>query len=142
MGWKKKIELAVNLLSEIASEFPEDDASEIVGALDSLNDYLKTTDFNSMSEDERSQNGICILADAVGICLPKIMDLQEMVSPSDPPKEMTMQQAVEHLQKEYAEALEKGDDEVLAMNVNEWIENRGIVIVPESSSSEKEAVDS
>lgn len=132
MGWNGKIKLAVNLLSEIISEFPE--SEELVHALECLNEYLGATDFKTMSDEDKRLNSICILSDAVAICLPKIVELQEQASPSPPLREMTMAQATELLRKEYLEALEKGDDEVLGMNVNEWIESHGIVIVPESSS--------
>ena len=132
MAWNNKIELAINLISEVAMDdgISEIDAENLCNALDALKKYVDETDFVGMDPVERDSEAACIIGNAVLLCCPV---LDRLRNKSCSATKMSRSEALKMLKDEYSKALETGDDELLGMNINEWIERRGIELVDDAS---------
>lgn len=137
MAWNNKIEMAINLISEIALDngISEEDSENLCSSLDALKKYVDATNFVGMDSDERDANAVCILNDAVFLCAPILLKLKESLSPA-PPVKMKRSEALEMLKEEYSKAMESGDDEFLGTNINDWIEQKGIELVDDEEGDE------
>lgn len=103
---------------------------ELDSTLEAFNDYVDSDDFGSLSIEDKNKAAMLMLCDTINTALPYFNRACDAGKDKNKDKscEITATQASELLEKLY-KADENGDNDLINMNINEWVEKSGIVVV-------------
>ena len=134
MNWKERINICKKLLIDIGDMLPElrrDEKEELAITAQTIEDYVSSDDFKENREIEKDIDSWNILISVMGKCAPCMEYISNKLFPN-PPKYVTLQEAHEKLIEEYGEGIDDGNEEVASMNINDWMDLNGYVLVDEN----------
>jgi len=130
-----KIQLSVELLKEVIVSFPESkERKEAEDNLIALQNFLKDNFFNNQKKEDKENISYKILTDTIELCLPYLYHQFDILN-NNIPKKCSDEKARSILIKEYND--KKTWEDVAAMNINEWIESKNIVLSNKKKKKEK-----
>lgn len=146
MTYNERITLCEKLLKDFRDMLPEGDARDDISiTIEAIEDYTKSMAFLENRDEDKTTDSWNILLNTINRCHDNLPVLSEKLFPS-PPKFVTKKEALSKLMEEYANCVSNGTELVPSMNINEWIEANGYVIVEDDderlSSSSGEDDDS
>ena len=138
MNWKERIEFSMRILDEAARIMSDKDFSQpgsnavedLVEQSNALRQYLEDSDLDSCPAKQRKMESVCIFRDVIETVFPRMFEIDER-SRNVLPQYLTFEEAYEKLMAEYSEAAAIGSSEIGSMSVDEWLKERGIVVVSE-----------
>lgn len=138
MNWKDRIEFSLMLLEEASRILADKDiipdgkksSDELAGHVAALKQYLEDNDMSNFDSLQQKYESVCIFKEVMEVIFPKIFMLDKQTT-NIVPEYMTFDEAYEKLLSEYQECRENGSDEIFGMSINDWLEEKGIVIVDE-----------
>ena len=129
MTYNERIDICRKLLSDMRDMMPDDEGrDELSRVLAGLSEYVDGQEFLDSTDEEKVIDSWSILLSTIENCHEYVGDITDRLFPN-PPKYVTKDEAYGRLLEEYTKALEEGDETVASMNINEWMDINGYVIV-------------
>ena len=129
MTYNARIDICRKLLSDMRDMMPDDEGrDELSRVLAGLSEYVDGQEFLDSTDEEKAIDSWGILLNTIENCHEYVGDITDRLFPH-PPKYVTKDEAYGRLLEEYTKALEEGDETVASMNINEWMDVNGYVIV-------------
>ena len=129
MTYNERIDICRKLLSDMRDMMPDDEGrDELSRVLAGLSEYVDGQEFLDSTDEEKAIDSWSILLSTIENCHEYVGDITDRLFPN-PPKYVTKDEAYGRLLEEYTKALEEGDETVASMNINEWMDINGYVIV-------------
>ena len=129
MTYNERIDICRKLLSDMRDMMPDDEGrDELSRVLAGLSEYVDGQEFLDSTDEEKVIDSWSILLSTIENCHEYVSDITDRLFPH-PPKYVTKDEAYGRLLEEYTKALEEGDETVASMNINEWMDVNGYVIV-------------
>ena len=129
MTYNERIDICRKLLSDMRDMMPDNEGrDELSRVLAGLSEYVDGQEFLDSTDEEKAIDSWSILLNTIENCHEYVGDITDRLFPN-PPKYVTKDEAYGRLLEEYTKALEEGDETVASMNINEWMDINGYVIV-------------
>lgn len=129
MTYNERIDICKKLLSDVRDVISDDEGKEELSrVLAGLSEYVDGQEFLDSTDEEKTIDSWSILLSTIENCHEYVGDITDRLFPH-PPKYVTKDEAYGRLLEEYTKALEEGDETVASMNINEWMDANGYVIV-------------
>ena len=109
----------------ISDDEGKEDLSRVLAG---LSEYVDGQAFLENTDEEKALDSWNILLNTIEHCHEYVDGITDRLFPH-PPKYITKDEAYGRLLEEYTKALEEGDETVASMNINEWMDVNGYVIV-------------
>ena len=149
MTYNERIDICKKLLSDVRDVISDDEGKEELSrVLAGLSEYVDGQAFLENTDEEKALDSWNILLNTIEHCHEYVDSITDRLFPH-PPKYVTKDEAYGRLLEEYTKALDEGDETVASMNINEWMDVNGYVIVDKgderlepSSGGDDESVNS
>ena len=129
MTYNERIDICKKLLSDVRDVISDDEGKEELSRiLAGLSEYVEGQAFLENTDEEKALDSWNILLNTIEHCHEYVDGITDRLFPH-PPKYITKDEAYGRLLEEYTKALEEGDETVASMNINEWMDINGYVIV-------------
>lgn len=129
MTYNERIDICKKLLSDVRDVISDDEGKEDLSrVLAGLSEYVEGQAFLENTDEEKALDSWNILLNTIEHCHEYVDGITDRLFPH-PPKYVTKDEAYGRLLEEYTKALEEGDETVASMNINEWMDVNGYVIV-------------
>ena len=129
MTYNERIDICKKLLSDVRDVISDDEGKEELSrVLAGLSEYVEGQAFLENTDEEKALDSWNILLNTIEHCHEYVDSITDRLFPH-PPKYITKDEAYGRLLEEYTKALEEGDETVASMNINEWMDVNGYVIV-------------
>ena len=129
MTYNERIDICKKLLSDVRDVISDDEGKEELSrVLAGLGEYVEGQAFLENTDEEKALDSWNILLNTIEHCHEYVDGITDRLFPH-PPKYITKDEAYGRLLEEYTKALEEGDETVASMNINEWMDINGYVIV-------------
>ena len=129
MTYSERIDICKKLLSDVRDVISDDEGKEELSrVLAGLSEYVEGEAFLENTDEEKALDSWNILLNTIEHCHEYVDGITDRLFPH-PPKYVTKDEAYGRLLEEYTKALEEGDETVASMNINEWMDVNGYVIV-------------
>ena len=129
MTYNERIDICKKLLSDVRDVISDDEGKEELSrVLTGLSEYVEGQAFLENTNEEKALDSWNILLNTIEHCHEYVDGITDRLFPH-PPKYITKDEAYGMLLEEYTKALEEGDETVASMNINEWMDVNGYVIV-------------
>ena len=129
MTYNERIDICKKLLSDVRDVISDDEGKEELSrVLAGLGEYVEGQAFLENTDEEKALDSWNILLNTIEHCHEYVDGITDRLFPH-PPKYVTKDEAYGRLLEEYTKALEEGDETVASMNINEWMDVNGYVIV-------------
>ena len=129
MTYNERIDICKKLLSDVRDVISDDEGKEELSrVLAGLSEYVEGEAFLENTDEEKALDSWNILLNTIEHCHEYVDGITDRLFPN-PPKYITKDEAYGRLLEEYTKALEEGDETVASMNINEWMDVNGYVIV-------------
>ena len=129
MTYSERIDICKKLLSDVRDVISDDEGKEELSRiLAGLSEYVEGQAFLENTDEEKALDSWNILLNTIEHCHEYVDSITDRLFPH-PPKYITKDEAYGRLLEEYTKALEEGDETVASMNINEWMDANGYVIV-------------
>ena len=129
MTYSERIDICKKLLSDVRDVISDDEGKEELSrVLAGLSEYVDGQAFLENTDEEKALDSWNILLNTIEHCHEYVDGITDRLFPH-PPKYITKDEAYGRLLEEYTKALEEGDETVASMNINEWMDVNGYVIV-------------
>ena len=129
MTYDERIDICKKLLSDVRDVISDDEGKEELSrVLAGLSEYVEGQAFLENTDEEKALDSWNILLNTIEHCHEYVDGITDRLFPH-PPKYITKDEAYGRLLEEYTKALEEGDETVASMNINEWMDANGYVIV-------------
>ena len=129
MTYNERIDICKKLLSDVRDVISDDEGKEELSrVLAGLSEYVEGQAFLENTDEEKALDSWNILLNTIEHCHEYVDGITDRLFPN-PPKYITKDEAYGRLLEEYTKALEEGDETVASMNINEWMDVNGYVIV-------------
>lgn len=129
MTYNERIDICKKLLSDVRDVISDDEGKEELSrVLAGLSEYVEGQAFLENTDEEKALDSWNILLNTIEHCHEYVDGITDRLFPH-PPKYITKDEAYGRLLEEYTKALEEGDETVASMNINEWMDINGYVIV-------------
>ena len=129
MTYNERIDICKKLLSDVRDVISDDEGKEELSrVLAGLGEYVEGQAFLENTDEEKALDSWNILLNTIEHCHEYVDGITDRLFPH-PPKYITKDEAYGRLLEEYTKALEEGDETVASMNINEWMDVNGYVIV-------------
>ena len=129
MTYSERIDICKKLLSDVRDVISDDEGKEELSrVLAGLSEYVEGQAFLENTDEEKALDSWNILLNTIEHCHEYVDGITDRLFPH-PPKYITKDEAYGRLLEEYTKALEEGDETVASMNINEWMDANGYVIV-------------
>ena len=129
MTYSERIDICKKLLSDVRDVISDDEGKEELSrVLTGLSEYVEGQAFLENTDEEKALDSWNILLNTIEHCHEYVDGITDRLFPH-PPKYITKDEAYGRLLEEYTKALEEGDETVASMNINEWMDVNGYVIV-------------
>ena len=129
MTYSERIDICKKLLSDVRDVISDDEGKEELSrVLAGLSEYVEGQAFLENTDEEKALDSWNILLNTIEHCHEYVDGITDRLFPH-PPKYVTKDEAYGRLLEEYTKALEEGDETVASMNINEWMDVNGYVIV-------------
>ena len=129
MTYSERIDICKKLLSDMRDVISDDEGKEELSrVLAGLSEYVEGQAFLENTDEEKALDSWNILLNTIEHCHEYVDGITDRLFPH-PPKYITKDEAYGRLLEEYTKALEEGDETVASMNINEWMDVNGYVIV-------------
>ena len=129
MTYNERIDICRKLLSDVRDVISDDEGKEELSrVLAGLGEYVEGQAFLENTDEEKALDSWNILLNTIEHCHEYVDGITDRLFPH-PPKYVTKDEAYGRLLEEYTKALEEGDETVASMNINEWMDANGYVIV-------------
>ena len=129
MTYNERIDICRKLLSDVRDVISDDEGKEELSrVLAGLSEYVEGQAFLENTDEEKALDSWNILLNTIEHCHEYVDGITDRLFPH-PPKYITKDEAYGRLLEEYTKALEEGDETVASMNINEWMDINGYVIV-------------
>ena len=129
MTYSERIDICKKLLSDVRDVISDDEGKEELSrVLAGLSEYVEGQAFLENTDEEKALDSWNILLNTIEHCHEYVDGITDRLFPH-PPKYVTKDEAYEKLLEEYTKALDEGDETVASMNINEWMDANGYVIV-------------
>ena len=129
MTYSERIDICKKLLSDVRDVISDDEGKEELSrVLAGLGEYVEGQAFLENTDEEKALDSWNILLNTIEHCHEYVDGITDRLFPH-PPKYVTKDEAYGRLLEEYTKALEEGDETVASMNINEWMDVNGYVIV-------------
>ena len=129
MTYSERIDICKKLLSDVRDVISDDQGKEELSrVLAGLSEYVEGQAFLENTDEEKALDSWNILLNTIEHCHEYVDGITDRLFPH-PPKYITKDEAYGRLLEEYTKALEEGDETVASMNINEWMDVNGYVIV-------------
>lgn len=129
MTYNERIDICKKLLSDVRDVISDDEGKEELSrVLAGLSEYVEGQAFLENTDEEKALDSWNILLNTIEHCHEYVDGITDRLFPH-PPKYVTKDEAYGRLLEEYTKALEEGDETVASMNINEWMDVNGYVIV-------------
>ena len=129
MTYSERIDICKKLLSDVRDVISDDEGKEELSrVLAGLSEYVEGQAFLENTDEEKALDSWNILLNTIEHCHEYVDGITDRLFPH-PPKYITKDEAYGMLLEEYTKALEEGDETVASMNINEWMDVNGYVIV-------------
>ena len=129
MTYNERIDICKKLLSDVRDVISDDEGKEELSrVLAGLSEYVEGEAFLENTDEEKALDSWNILLNTIEHCHEYVDGITDRLFPH-PPKYVTKDEAYGRLLEEYTKALEEGDETVASMNINEWMDVNGYVIV-------------
>ena len=129
MTYSERIDICKKLLSDVRDVISDDEGKEELSrVLAGLSEYVEGQAFLENTDEEKALDSWNILLNTIEHCHEYVDGITDRLFPH-PPKYITKDEAYGRLLEEYTKALEEGDETVASMNINEWMDVNGYVIV-------------
>ena len=129
MTYNERIDICKKLLSDVRDVISDDEGKEDLSrVLAGLSEYVEGQAFLENTDEEKALDSWNILLNTIEHCHEYVDGITDRLFPH-PPKYITKDEAYGRLLEEYTKALEEGDETVASMNINEWMDVNGYVIV-------------
>ena len=129
MTYDERIDICKKLLSDVRDVISDDEGKEELSrVLAGLSEYVEGQAFLENTDEEKALDSWNILLNTIEHCHEYVDGITDRLFPH-PPKYITKDEAYGRLLEEYTKALEEGDETVASMNINEWMDINGYVIV-------------
>ena len=129
MTYSERIDICKKLLSDVRDVISDDEGKEELSrVLAGLSEYVEGEAFLENTDEEKALDSWNILLNTIEHCHEYVDGITDRLFPH-PPKYITKDEAYGMLLEEYTKALEEGDETVASMNINEWMDVNGYVIV-------------
>ena len=129
MTYSERIDICKKLLSDVRDVISDDEGKEELSrVLTGLSEYVEGQAFLENTDEEKALDSWNILLNTIEHCHEYVDGITDRLFPN-PPKYITKDEAYGRLLEEYTKALEEGDETVASMNINEWMDVNGYVIV-------------
>ena len=129
MTYNERIDICKKLLSDVRDVISDDEGKEDLSrVLAGLGEYVEGQAFLENTDEEKALDSWNILLNTIEHCHEYVDGITDRLFPH-PPKYITKDEAYGRLLEEYTKALEEGDETVASMNINEWMDANGYVIV-------------
>ena len=129
MTYNERIDICKKLLSDVRDVISDDEGKEELSrVLAGLSEYVEGEAFLENTDEEKALDSWNILLNTIEHCHEYVDGITDRLFPH-PPKYITKDEAYGRLLEEYTKALEEGDETVASMNINEWMDVNGYVIV-------------
>ena len=129
MTYSERIDICKKLLSDVRDVISDDEGKEELSrVLAGLSEYVEGEAFLENTDEEKALDSWNILLNTIEHCHEYVDGITDRLFPH-PPKYITKDEAYGRLLEEYTKALEEGDETVASMNINEWMDVNGYVIV-------------
>lgn len=129
MTYNERIDICKKLLSDVRDVISDDEGKEELSrVLAGLGEYVEGQAFLENTDEEKALDSWSILLNTIEHCHEYVDGITDRLFPH-PPKYVTKDEAYGRLLEEYTKALEEGDETVASMNINEWMDANGYVIV-------------
>ena len=129
MTYNERIDICKKLLSDVRDVISDDEGKEELSrVLAGLSEYVEGEAFLENTDEEKDLDSWNILLNTIEHCHEYVDGITDRLFPH-PPKYITKDEAYGMLLEEYTKALEEGDETVASMNINEWMDVNGYVIV-------------
>ena len=129
MTYNERIDICKKLLSDVRDVISDDEGKEELSrVLAGLSEYVEGQAFLENTDEEKALDSWNILLNTIEHCHEYVDGITDRLFPH-PPKYITKDEVYGRLLEEYTKALEEGDETVASMNINEWMDVNGYVIV-------------
>lgn len=129
MTYNERIDICKKLLSDVRDVISDDEGKEELSrVLAGLSEYVEGQAFLENTDEEKALDSWNILLNTIEHCHEYVDGITDRLFPH-PPKYITKDEAYGRLLEEYTKALDEGDETVASMNINEWMDVNGYVIV-------------
>ena len=129
MTYNERIDICKKLLSDVRDVISDDEGKEELSrVLAGLSEYVEGQAFLENTDEEKALDSWNILLNTIEHCHEYVDGITDRLFPQTP-KYITKDEAYGRLLEEYTKALEEGDETVASMNINEWMDVNGYVIV-------------
>ena len=129
MTYNERIDICKKLLSDVRDVISDDEGKEELSrVLAGLSEYVEGQAFLENTDEEKALDSWNILLNTIEHCHEYVDGITDRLFPH-PPKYITKDEAYGRLLEEYTKALDEGDETVASMNINEWMDANGYVIV-------------
>ena len=129
MTYNERIDICKKLLSDVRDVISDDEGKEELSrVLTGLSEYVEGQAFLENTDEEKALDSWNILLNTIEHCHEYVDGITDRLFPH-PPKYVTKDEAYGRLLEEYTKALEKGDETIASMNINEWMDANRYVIV-------------
>lgn len=129
MTYNERIDICKKLLSDVRDVISDDEGKEELSrVLAGLGEYVEGQAFLENTDEEKALDSWNILLNTIEHCHEYVDGITDRLFPH-PPKYVTKDEAYGRLLEEYTKSLEEGDETVASMNINEWMDANGYVIV-------------
>ena len=129
MTYSERIDICKKVLSDVRDVISDDEGKEDLSrVLAGLSEYVEGQAFLENTDEEKALDSWNILLNTIEHCHEYVDGITDRLFPH-PPKYITKDEAYGRLLEEYTKALEEGDETVASMNINEWMDVNGYVIV-------------
>lgn len=129
MTYSERIDICKKLLSDVRDVISDDEGKEELSrVLAGLSEYVEGQAFLENTDEEKALDSWNILLNTIEHCHEYVDGITDRLFPH-PPKYVTKDEAYGRLLEEYTKALDEGDETVASMNINEWMDANGYVIV-------------
>ena len=129
MTYDERIDICKKLLSDVRDVISDDEGKEELSrVLAGLSEYVEGQAFLENTDEEKALDSWNILLNTIEHCHEYVDGITDRLFPH-PPKYITKDEAYGRLLEEYTKALDEGDETVASMNINEWMDANGYVIV-------------
>ena len=129
MTYSERIDICKKLLSDVRDVISDDEGKEELSrVLTGLSEYVEGQAFLENTDEEKALDSWNILLNTIEHCHEYVDGITDRLFPH-PPKYITKDEAYGRLLEEYTKALEKGDETIASMNINEWMDANRYVIV-------------
>lgn len=135
MNWKNRIKISLDLIKQTIQTFTAQGENEILlFGLQELTDYYEGDYFDSLSEEEQQNQSRLILNTYLKVCGSRFNKYFEQKY-AQRYEEVSEEIAKERLLIDYLNDIKNGSDNIMSMNINDWVEQAGIIVLDKVSSS-------